>query len=169
MDLGLAARRLRQHHAIEHATVTLLSQRLPGAQIVARSDLDGYVLYGEVETSAVRAAAQEAIARLQQGERTLAVHPHCGTNLVAAAVLTGTAALLAGSGQRRSLWWERLPSAILAALVALFIAAPVGQWLQVAITTTPEVAGLRIRAIERLPRSPVAAHRVTIAPAERET
>ena len=165
MDLSTRVQRLRQHHGIEHATVTLLSQRLPGTQIVAHSDFSGFVVYGDVKTDVLRAAAEDALARLQRGERRLAVHPNCGTNLATAGVLTGVAALVAGSGQKRSFWWERLPSAILAATLALFIAAPLGRWLQENVTTSGEVDGLHIASVESVVGSPVAAHRVVIAQA----
>ena len=48
------ARRLRQHHGIEHATVTLLSRRLPGTFIAARSDLQGFIVYGDVDMLTLR-------------------------------------------------------------------------------------------------------------------
>jgi hypothetical protein len=163
MNFGDAALRLRQHHGIEHATVTVLSQRLPGTQIAAHSDFSGFFLYGNVDTNALQAAAEDALARLQRGERRLAVHPNCGTNLATAGVLTGVAALVAGSGQKRSFWWERLPSAILAATLALFIAAPLGRWLQEHVTTSGEVDGLRIASVAPVAGSPIAAHRVMIA------
>ena len=166
MDLSTRAQRLRQHHGIEHATVTVLSQRRPGTQVVARSDFGGFVVYGDVDTDSLRAAAEDALARLQHGERRLAVHPNCGTNLATAGVLTGVAALLAGSGQKRSFWWERLPSAILAATLALFVAAPLGRWLQENVTTSGEVDGLRIASVELVTGSPLAAHRVVIEQAE---
>lgn len=158
--------RIRQHHGIEHATVTLLSQRVAGVQIVAHSDFDGFLVFGEVSTAALAAAAGEALARLQAGERGLTIHPNCGTNLAAAGILTGVAALVAGSGQKRSFWWERLPSAILAATVALFAAMPLGRWLQENVTTSSQVAGLRIAGVARLAGTPVTAHRVTIATTE---
>jgi len=153
--------RIRQHHGIEHATVTLLSQRVRGVQVVARSDFDGFTVFGDVSTEALTAAAAEALARLQAGEHNLAIHPNCGTNLAAAGVLSGVAAFVAGSDQRRSLWWERLPGAILAATLALLAAPPVGRWLQEHVTTSSQVAGLRIARVERLTGT-VAAHRVTI-------
>ena len=158
---SLMARRLRQHHGIEHATVTLLSRRLPGTFVAARSDLQGFVVFGNVDAPTLRAAAEEALGRLQQGERQLAVHPHCGTNLAVAGLLSGSAAWLLSSGRKRP-WWDRLPGAILGATLALLIAPPVGRWAQENLTTSPEVAGLRVGDVVKLERGPVTQHRVVI-------
>jgi Domain of unknown function (DUF6391) len=152
---------LRQHHAIEHATVTLISRRAPGSQVIARSDLQGFIVYGDVETAMLQACAEEALARLQAGEAALAVHPNCGTNLATAGVLSGLAAFVAGSGRNRSLW-DRVPSAILGATLALIIAMPLGRWVQANITTTSRVYGLRITSVIRVADGPVTRHRVTI-------
>jgi hypothetical protein len=152
---------LRQHHAIEHATVTLLSRQAPATQVVARSDLQGFIVYGNVETAMLQTAAEEALARLQAGEAELALHPNCGTNLVAAGILSGLAAFAAGSGRNRSLW-DRVPSAILGATLALMFAAPVGRWAQANITTTSQVQGLRITSVIKLGDAPLARHRVGI-------
>ncbi|MCX7668802.1 MAG: DUF6391 domain-containing protein, partial [Anaerolineae bacterium] len=81
--------RLRQHHGLEHATVTLLSQRLKDTPLCARSDLTGFTIFGEVDTDLLRRTVEEALARLQAGEQTLAVHPNCGTNVAAAGILAG--------------------------------------------------------------------------------
>jgi hypothetical protein len=159
-------RRLRQHHGLEHATITLLSRRMRDASLFARSDLTGFTVFGAVDTALLRQAVEEALARLQAGERTLAVHPNCGTNVATAGVLAGVAALLAGGGQKRSFWWERLPSAVLAATLALLAAAPVGRWLQEHITTSSQVEDLRLAAIERVSDGPVVAHRVTFTARE---
>jgi hypothetical protein len=120
---------LRQHHSLEHATITLLSQRLPGIQLVARSDLSGFIVFGNVDTGILASASEEALARLQAGETGLAVHPNCGTNLVTAGVLSGIAAFVATAGRSRS-WADRLPSAVLAATLALIAAVPAGRCAQ---------------------------------------
>jgi hypothetical protein len=154
---------LRQNHAIEHATVTLIGQRAPGpsGQIVARSDLQGFMVYGSVDAALLQATAEEALARLQAGEAALAVHPNCGTNLVTAGILSGLAAFVAGSGRNRSLW-DRAPSAILGATLALIVAEPLGRWAQTNITTTGQVQGLHITRVVRVAESPVIRHRVMI-------
>ncbi len=135
---------------------------MPGAHLFARSDLQGFIVVGEVETATLAAAADEALARLQAGESKLAVHPNCGTNLVTAGVLSGVAAFVATSGRSRSLA-DRLPSAVLAATLALLAAAPAGRWAQENLTTSPQLAGASIAGVTKLAGGPAMRHRVAIA------
>jgi hypothetical protein len=163
MGFRSPTQRLRQHHAIEHASITVLSKLMPTAHLVARSDLLGFIVYGDVDSELLREATEQGLSRLQAGEASLAVHPNCGTNLVAAGMLSGVAALLAGSvGDDRS-WMDRLPSAILGATVGLILAQPFGRWLQQNVTTSPEVDGLSVGAVTRLRDGPVVRHRVSVA------
>ncbi|HRX05321.1 MAG TPA: DUF6391 domain-containing protein, partial [Anaerolineae bacterium] len=91
-------RRVRQHHAVEHATITILMARNPGLQLVGgRSDHRGFYIYGPVQTSALSTAVEEALRRLKNGEARLAIHPNCGTNLVTTGTLAGVAALTAAA------------------------------------------------------------------------
>ncbi len=53
--------RVRQNHAIEHATLTILANQHPGLHLVARSDPMGFVVYGEVAANDLRGAADEAL------------------------------------------------------------------------------------------------------------
>jgi ABC-type phosphate/phosphonate transport system permease subunit len=152
---------LRQHHAIEHATMTIISGRAPGSQVVARSDLQGFIVYGSIDIQILQAAAEEALARLQAGEAALAIHANCGTNLVTAGIVSGLAAFVAGGGRNRSLW-DRVPSAILGATLALIVAAPLGRWAQANLTTTSQVRGLRIASVVKIADNPVVRHRVVV-------
>jgi hypothetical protein len=162
MDPFSMAHRLRQHHGIEHATVTLLSRRLPGVFVAARSDLQGFIVMGNVDATTLRTTVEEALARLAGGEVALAVHPNCGTNLVTAGLLSGAAALVASAGRKRSWWWDRLPSAILGATLALIIAPPLGRWAQENLTTSADVGDLCVIDVVALADAPVARHRVVI-------
>jgi hypothetical protein len=154
------AQMLRQNHAVEHATVTLLSQRIPGLSMMGRSDLQGFTLFGEVETAAVEEAAHEALSRLQAGEAGLAVHPNCGTNLVTAGMLSGLSVMFAAGGKDRT-WADRIPSSLLAATLALILAVPAGRWMQENVTTSPHVDGLHITGVIKQ-SGPVTRHRVLI-------
>jgi len=155
------AKTLRQHHGVEHATVSLLTQRVPGVRVMAHSDLAGFTVVGDVDTATLQAMVEEALARLQRGEKGLAVHPNCGTNLVTAGALAGLSALLLASGRNRS-WWDRLPSAILGATLALIVAGPAGYWMQANVTTSADVPGLRVEAVYRVEGGPVTRHRVIL-------
>ena len=135
---------VRRHHAIEHATVTVLTERDPSLRLVGRSDTTGFYIYGEVTRNVLNDAAQRALARLQSGESALAIHPRCGTNLVVAGVLTAVAAVLA-IGRKPRL--DKIPNVILATTVAAFVAQPLGAKLQEYVTTSPDVNGARIASI----------------------
>ncbi|MCD6290621.1 MAG: hypothetical protein J7M34_08975, partial [Anaerolineae bacterium] len=141
-------RRTRQHHAIEHATVNILTLRNPRRHLIARSDSGGFQIYGPVGTGELREAVQEALSRLQAGERELAVHPNCGTNIVTAGVLAGLAGVVM-SGRRKRRWWEQIPLAFLATTLALLAAQPLGYLAQEQITTLADVHDVRLGTIRR--------------------
>jgi hypothetical protein len=93
---------LRQVHALEHATVWVLSETRNAQTPITRptavqmdnellgglSTDQGFYLYGEVNISNLRRAVTLALHRLTNGEWDLAVHPRCGTNLSVAMLLT---------------------------------------------------------------------------------
>lgn len=89
---------LRQVHALEHATVWVLSEMSDYSEVNSL-DVDdstlgglsterGFYLYGEVKSSDLRQAVHKALHRLQSGEWNLAVHPRCGTNVSVSLLLT---------------------------------------------------------------------------------
>jgi len=89
---------LRQVHALEHATVWVLSDRSRPDQGSAYDGLGGmstekgFYLYGQIELDELRQAAQTALHRITSGNWDLAVHPRCGTNLsVSVLVMAGMA------------------------------------------------------------------------------
>ncbi len=93
---------VRQVHALEHATVWVLSEMTSdvadgaaGDRLGGMSTETGFYIYGAVETEQLRRAAQVALHRLVGGEWDLAVHPRCGTNLSVGILLT--AGLLMGA------------------------------------------------------------------------
>ena len=52
--LGIpAVDRTRRNHGLEHATITILSQRIRGVSLVGRSTPNGFHLYGNVSTDAL--------------------------------------------------------------------------------------------------------------------
>src|SRR5713101_4566874 len=81
-DDMLFGRRIRQNHALEHATITILSGYVPDLRVSARSSSRGFIIFGDVDLGQLRRSLDEALQRLQAGEAELAIHPNCGTNLV---------------------------------------------------------------------------------------
>lgn len=154
----------RRNHGLEHATIHVLSERIPNLRIVGRAQPNGFYLYGRVKTEEVAQAANEAIRRMRAGERQLAVHPGCGTNLVASGMLSGAFAflLLLFSG-RRARWYERLPNAVMGGMAGVAIAKPVGPWLQANVTTSADMHAMRVRHIVRSQSGPMITHFVETA------
>jgi hypothetical protein len=146
IDDILLGRRVRQNHAIEHATFTILSGMVPELSASARSSSDGFIIFGDVDLGLLRRAIDEAIQRLQAGESELAIHPNCGTNLaVGVSIVTiGTLLALATSNTR-----TRVATAAAASLAGWSSARPVGEYVQRHFTTLPEVQGARVTDIKR--------------------
>lgn len=144
-QLMTVVRRVRQHHAIEHATMTILAAGDPDVHLIARSDHHGFVVYGDVDTERLAAAVEEALRRLRRGESHLAVHPNCGTNIVTAGLLAGFASYAVTSRRRR--WYDQLPFALSAGILSLLAAQPLGRLAQERLTTLPEVSDVALKDV----------------------
>lgn len=155
-------RRTRRNHGLEHATIHLLSRKLPRLAMVGRSDAGGFWLYGEVDTALVESCAAEALRRMQGGEHQLAIHPNCGTNLVTTAAIgaVGVGAALLGLERGRERYFSRLPLVMLALMGALVIGQPAGTYLQRHVTTLGDPGDLIITSIKRTERVGLVMHRV---------
>ncbi len=152
---------VRRNHALEHATVSiLLSRHGPHTRVVGRAAADGFYIYGDIPTEALEEFAHEGLARLQRGESHLAVSPMCGTNLAVAGLMAGLASLFA-MGRRSRL--EGLPRALMAAMVAVLAAQPLGRLVQKHVTTSPELDGVRIVSVAPVGRRFARLHKVRTA------
>jgi hypothetical protein len=152
---------VRRNHALEHATISILLNRLGPMRIVGRAVSDGFYIYGEVPTERLREYADEALSRLQRGEAHLAVSPLCGTNIAVAGVLAGVGSYVAlGSGPRRL---AGVSGAIIAAMFAVLAAQPVGRLIQKHYTTSPDLDGVKIVSVSRLGRGFLRVHKVRTA------
>jgi len=161
--------RLRRNHALEHATMTVLSERQRSLRLVGRSSLWGFYIYGDVPTESLLAAAQEGLRRLKAGQWQMAIHPNCGTNLAVAGVLAGVGAFLALGGvftKRPQSRWERftrLPLACTAAMAGIMLARPLGPALQAHVTTQPDVGDLALVSVTQEIKAGVIMHHVRTA------
>jgi len=150
-------RRTRQHHAIEHATIHVLGERLPRQPFSGFSDPLGFTIYGEVTEDRLRRSVGDALLRLQAGESELAIHPNCGTNLAVTGILVAFLALLAGSGKRHPL--EKFVSILLLILPGLLLGRALGARLQ-KYTTLAAVGDRWVAEIRPVTVGKVQAYRV---------
>jgi len=112
----------------------------------------------------LRALADEALTRLQAGESGLAVHPNCGTNLVASGTLAGLAVMTttAIARRQRASVVDRIPLGILAATAGIVAGRPLGFQLQRSVTTLADVSDLRLGPITRRQIGRFMVHFVTL-------
>ena len=154
--------RIRRNHGLEHATLQVLAEKHSNLRMAGYSDPRGFWLIGDIETSQVEEAVHQALSRLRGGERNLAIHPHCGTNLVATGFLAGSAAWVGMLGAGRS-WRDRIerwPLIVSLVTLAMVLAQPLGQFLQERVTTSAATSGLEIATIMRSQRGDMPVHRV---------
>ena len=171
--IGTLLRNIRRNHAMEHATITLLSRQYTQDQILGWSGPRGFTLYTTLSTQQVIPSVMKALSLLKAGREELRVHANCGTNLVATALLTTLATTIgmlgswsergykpgygppSGEGQsnrqapQRTFLkrLERFPRAVLLSTLAIFLARPFGTWLQLKVTTTDDLRHTEIAAI----------------------
>lgn len=144
MPLWRLGKRLRQNHALEHATIAILQERDPRVRIIARSTSKGFRLYGTVEADAVRQAVDEAMRRLRGGEKSLAITQRCGTT-VAVGVLVGTLGLWLNEFMRSPR--QKVALGIATSLAIAISSQPVGLLAQRHITTESRLDGLSLRDV----------------------
>ncbi|MBN2554935.1 MAG: hypothetical protein JXA97_03260 [Anaerolineales bacterium] len=156
---------LRRAHALEHATIHVLTQRHPGRTFAGRSNQHGFTIIGAVTADELRSAVSRALERLQNGEKELAYHPNCGTNLVVGGLFSGAAAFLTTLSFRETSWKKRLeqfPTVVSIATLALIAAQPLAALAQKRLTTNPDMGDLWIERIDRIPFGSLCAHRVSL-------
>ena len=160
LDIPILSR-IRRNHGLEHATINILSQRFPYRPLAGYSFPGGFFLLGDVPTEEVREAVVQALARMNNGEHTLAIHPNCGTNYVASGFVAGVLAWLGMAGAKKSRdKVERLPLVIALAILGFIVSQPLGPKIQERITTSGDPQGLSIVDIFPLRFGQFSLHRV---------
>ena len=153
---------LRQVHALEHATVWVLSNldnviknRInfnfspqDNQTIGGLSTEKGFYLYGDINPLKLKRAVNLALTRLKQGEWNLALHPRCGTNSSVEILLTAGMALTAHLLLPRQPI-EQLLGLGLATTAANYLAPDIGMSVQRYITTAIPF-NLKVRDITKV-------------------
>jgi len=139
--------RIRRNHSLEHATIYLLQER--GYRLAGYSSVGGFVLLGDVPTAQVETAVAAALQRLKAGQKRLALHPNCGTNIASTSIGTALLAYVsfAGCGWRSG--WQRLPTVIPLMTLWLLCAPMLGMSLQRHFTTCADMGDLQLHSVRQ--------------------
>jgi hypothetical protein len=140
--------RIRRNHGLEHATINVLSEIYPYKSMAGYSYPGGFLLIGDIPTENLREAAGEALARLNNGERQLAIHANCGTNFAVSGFLGGFMVWLSMAGAKRGRdRAARLPTAIMLATLGFILGQSLGPRVQERITTSGYPQGMVIEDV----------------------
>lgn len=139
---------IRKNHAMEHATIHVLRDLMPHGSFAGYSLIRGYWIFGRAELQVIQKAAEMALARLNNGEKKLAVHPNCGTNLAVTGLCT------AGAGMLMSLMeseddssFSRFSTLTTAGMIGAIAGRSLGPRAQEKLTTDANVRNLSIVSI----------------------
>jgi len=151
----------RRNHALEHATIHMLSAKYPDRHLAGHSNPTGFYILGNVSTEDLQSSVTEAWTRLRAGESQLAVHPGCGTNFATTAFMAGTFAWfpLSGTKSLRRRFWL-LPFAIAFGVLGFLVSQPLGPVLQEKVTTEADLGDLRVESIKPVRSRGATLHRV---------
>ncbi len=149
---------VRENHALEHATIVLLSRRFPDVRFSGISFASGFFVFGDVPTVAIRPAAEQALARLRGGEPEMAIHERCGTNLAVTGLLTAFTAMMVAR-QRKP--YNSFNNIMLATTASIVAARPLGLLVQRFVTTRTPASNFRIGTIKRTTLMGAPAHFVS--------
>jgi hypothetical protein len=139
---------LRRNHALEHATIVVMMEREPGRRLNGFSTDDGFFVQGVRSIAEVESAAREAVRRLQNGEKGLAIHRNCGTTIVAANLLAAIFFLVA-LGLVVYLGGSYLYLMILGSvLLAVALRVPLSLLLQRFVTTDADLKNAEVGWVE---------------------
>lgn len=138
---------LRRNHALEHATIAVMTEREPGRRLSGFSTDEGFFVQGVRSIEEVESAAREALERLRGGEKGLAIHRNCGTTIVAANLLT--AVLFIGSlALGLYLNWPIYLLIVGAVVLAFALRVPLSLLLQRFVTTDTDLSNAEVGWVE---------------------
>ena len=138
---------VRQNHALEHATIALLSSRYPESRLSGISFAQGFFIFGEIPAEAIRPTAEQALSRLRGAEPELAIHERCGTNLAVTSMLTGFSAMTVARLRKP---YNTFSNVLLASTAALVLSRPLGLLVQRFVTTRTPGKQMRIVSVKPL-------------------
>ena len=138
---------VRENHALEHATIVILSKRFPDVRFSGVSFASGFFVFGDVPTAAIRPAADQALARLRGDEPEMAIHERCGTNLAVTGMLTAFAAMTVARMRKP---YNSFNNIMLATTASIIAGRPLGLLVQRYVTTRTPASNFRIGEVKRM-------------------
>jgi hypothetical protein len=143
----LGNRILRRNHALEHATIVVLMEREPGRKLSGFSTDEGFYVQGVRSTQEVESAAREALRRLRNGEKGLAIHRNCGTTIVAANLLAAIL-FLGALGLGLYMNWPLYLLILVSVVLAFALRVPLSLLLQRFVTTDADLTNAEVGWVE---------------------
>ena len=134
---------LRRNHALEHATIVVMMEREPGRRLSGFSTEDGFFVQGVRSVEEVESAAREALGRLRDGEKRLAIHRNCGTTIVSVNLLTAVF-FLASLGLGLYLGWPVYLLILGSLFLAFALRVPLSLFLQRFVTTDSDLTNAEV-------------------------
>ena len=149
---------VKQNHALEHATIVLLSRQFPDVRLAGISFAAGFFVFGEVPTEAILPAAEEALNLLRTTSPEMAIHERCGTNLAVTSLLAGAAAMAVAKLRRP---YGSFNNVVMATTAALILGRPLGLTVQRYVTTQTPNASMVITGVRPITFFSTPAHFVS--------
>lgn len=138
---------VKQNHALEHATIVLLSRKYPEVRLAGISFAAGFFVFGELPDEAILPAAEEALHLLRTTSPELAIHERCGTNLAVMSILTGLSAMAVAKLRRP---YGSANNVIMATTAAIILSRPLGLTVQRYITTQTPNSSMILTGVRAL-------------------
>jgi hypothetical protein len=138
---------VKQNHALEHATIVLLSRQYPEVRLAGISFAAGFFVFGDLPTDVIFPTAREALNLLRTTSPELAIHERCGTNLAVTGLLTGLSAMTVARMRRP---YGSFNNVVLATTTALILSRPLGLSVQRHITTQTPNASMTVTGVRSL-------------------
>ena len=141
----------RRNHALEHATLHMLKPSHAERALAGHSNPTGFFIFGDIPTADLNTALNQALAALRGGQRELAVHEGCGTNMAVTTMLTAGLAYVPMRRTRSNFGrFLVLPLAVFLAVAGWMLSRPLGPWLQANVTTEADLGDLQVVEVKQV-------------------
>ena len=143
-------RKLRKNHALEHATINVLEERVGRKNIFSGyARENGFYVFGPASPYEIFSSSIEGRERLINGEKNLAIHNRCGTSIAVASFLTFLVFLILLILTHSI----NIFLLLLAFLIGEILGPPLGKLTQAYFTTDANVSDIKIVDIEYNPKN----------------